>query len=191
MKRRRLSRDEAKLWRRATRDVAPLRPPLPGLPAGEPPSPPVGERRREEMTPVVSRAAPARKAPKPSAFAGGDPKLDRKARRGRLEIERTLDLHGMRQEAARRALGAFIVKASQQGLRCVLVITGKGSAGANDPYGDRAPRGIIRRRFREWIDEEPLRGLISRAAPAKPSDGGSGAFYVFLKGRRAARDSRD
>ncbi|HXI86534.1 MAG TPA: Smr/MutS family protein, partial [Parvularculaceae bacterium] len=110
------------------------------------------------------------------------------ARRGRAPIERRLDLHGLRQSAARRALGAFLVKASQEGCRRVLVITGKGAPSeCNAQPTDGEPRGVIRRRFSEWIDEEPLRGLIARAAPAKPADGGAGAFYVFLKSRRAAQ----
>lgn len=207
MKRRRLSQDERSLWRRATKDVAPLKQPLPGLPlgeppaipVGEPPSLPVGERRAEEMTPVKSRkAAPSAKKDekksmvRASAFIAGDPALDRQARRGKRVIERTLDLHGFRQEAARARLMTFLEQAARDGCRCVLVITGKGGSGASGDeasssfFAERSPRGIIRTRFREWIDEEPLRSLIARAAPAQPRDGGSGAFYVFLKKKAAA-----
>lgn len=121
-----------------------------------------------------------------SVFDAGDPALDKQARRGRIRPERRIDLHGMTQVAARVALATFLENAGKDKCRCVLVITGKGAGVAEKSYvGARAPRGIIRRRFQEWLDEEPLRSLVARAAPASPKDGGAGAFYVFLKRRRS------
>lgn len=191
MKRRRLSRDEDALWRRATRDVRRLKELSGGDPLTEkspgPLGPRTGETSRDTAFPVKSQkmpplAAPGKKPAPPSAFEGGDPALERRARRGRLPPERTIDLHGMSQLAARIALTSFLEKAHTDGVRCVLVITGKGAPGVERDYlADRAPRGVIRRRFAEWIDEPPLRKIVTRAAPAAPKDGGSGAFYVFLK----------
>lgn len=193
MKRRSLSRDETALWKRATREVKRLEAgaPVPG-PAGLK----TGETTRQAMFPTTAKpgaAGPkidphtARSSRPGSAFAAGDPALDRRARRGRLAPERTLDLHGMTQVAARVALSAFLERAHKDQCRCILVVTGKG-AGALERAGldERAPRGVIRRRFQEWLDEEPLRSLVARAAPAAPKDGGAGAFYVFLK-RKGAR----
>lgn len=192
MKRRRLSKEESDLWRRATRDVRPIeRAPVPG-----PPGPKLGETSREAMFPVRAgkpgaepKARPhAQRKPGPgSVFAAGDPALDRRVRRGRLRPERAIDLHGMTQVAARVALTSFLEKAQADRCRCVLVVTGKGAPRAETALFDaRPPRGIIRRRFIEWLDEEPLRSIIARAAPAAPKDGGAGAFYVFLK-RKGAR----
>jgi DNA-nicking Smr family endonuclease len=189
MKRRRgLSPGEDALWRKATSSVRPLR----KGPRESAPPLQLGETSKEEVAPVRSRARvaspPAKAASKragPSRFASGDPALDRKARRGRIEIERMLDLHGLREAAALTRLRSFLDGASRDGCRCVLVITGKGtSASGADAAGEERPRGVIRKRFQEWIEEEPLRSLITRAAPAQPKDGGSGAFYVFLKKRR-------
>lgn len=195
MKRRRLSQDEAALWRRATRDVKRIGggPPVPG-----PPGLKLGETTREAAFPVHAgkpgaplqgaRAAPYTDKVKrpPSVFAGGDPALDRRARSGRLRPERVIDLHGMTQVAARVALTSFLEKARKDQCRCVLVVTGKGAGVAEKAYSvERSPRGIIRRRFAEWLDDEPLRAIVARAAPAAPKDGGTGAFYVFLKAKSA------
>lgn len=193
MRRRRLTPDEHALWKRATRDVRRRRPDDP--PASDAPLR-AGETAPATMFPT--RAAPASPAPKrksappSSPFAAGDPALDRKARRGRLRPERTLDLHGLTQVAARTRLDAFLERAARDGLKCVLVVTGKDSGkeparsarGGDAPYAERAPRGVLNRRFRDWLAEPPLRALVSRASPAAPADGGSGAFYVFLKARK-------
>lgn len=193
MKRRRLTPDEQALWKRVTRDVRARRPAAPPTPDAPPT---LGEAAPGAMFPTRA-AAPASSAPPapkrkiarpPSPFVAGDPALDRKARRGRLRPERALDLHGLTQAAARTRLEAFLEGAARDGLRCVLVITGKDagrdSGGGNAPYADKAPRGVLNRRFRDWLAEAPLRALVSRASPAAPADGGSGAFYVFLKARK-------
>ncbi|MEO1136267.1 MAG: Smr/MutS family protein [Pseudomonadota bacterium] len=116
-------------------------------------------------------------------FAAGDPRLDRLAGRGRLAIDAVLDLHGHSQRTARVALGRFLAAHHARGARCVLVITGKGSAaGARaDSMEQGAGRGILRARFHDWLSEASLRDLISRASQAHPRHGGAGAFYVFLK----------
>lgn len=191
MKRRRgLSAGEDALWRKVTRDVRPIRKKPPR--AGDP-GPVIGETAREETAPLRSRRAEAPAAAPPTkprkgrtlpARQAGDPALDKKARRGRIEVERTLDLHGLREAGAKRQLLRFIEDAARDGCRCVLVITGKGKpVAAADPFAER-PRGIIRKRFEEWIDEPPLRSVVTRASQAQPKDGGAGAFYVFLKARR-------
>jgi DNA-nicking Smr family endonuclease len=192
MKRRRgLSSGEDTLWRKATRDVRPL----PKKPIETPrPGPAIGETSRDVVAPVRSRGRVAPPSAKNSLrravspFAGGDPALDKKARRGRIEVERTLDLHGLREAAALTRLRSFLSGAARDGCRCVLVITGKGSGSRDiDPFAPARPRGVIRMRFQEWVEEEPLRPLIARVAQAQPRHGGSGAFYVFLKGGRRKR----
>jgi DNA-nicking Smr family endonuclease len=108
-------------------------------------------------------------------FGAGDPKADRKAAKGRIPIEARLDLHGMSEVVAQTRVTRFILGARDDGLRLVLVITGKGARAGGEG------RGIIRTRFIDWVEASPLRAAIARVAPAKPKDGGAGAFYVFLK----------
>ncbi|MEL7488650.1 MAG: Smr/MutS family protein [Pseudomonadota bacterium] len=82
-------------------------------------------------------------------------------------------------ERASAAPSAFIEQASAHGARCVLVITGKGGAGFKE-------RGVLHRRFPEWVNAPALRERISRVAPAHVRHGGGGAWYVFLKRRGRA-----
>ena len=135
--------------------------------------------------PVPQRATASANA-RHFVFGGGDPRLDRAAATRRIEIERTLDLHGMTQIEAHRTLLRFMAGALIDGVRLVLVVTGKGKSSASGGRG-----GVLRSRFLDWIEEPPLKNDISRVAPAKQKDGGAGAFYVFLKrkgaGNRAPR----
>lgn len=102
-----------------------------------------------------------------------------------MAIERTLDLHGMTQVEAHRALIQFIASAAQDGARLVLVITGKGKAPSRETRG-----GVLKSRFLDWIEERALKSEIARVSPAKQKDGGAGAFYVFLKRKSAGRAPR-
>ncbi len=62
--------------------------------------------------------------------------------RGRKEIEAKLDLHGMTQDRAHRALSGFLHRARHDGMTFVLIITGKGKMGAE------SERGVLRRQCR-------------------------------------------
>lgn len=175
MKKRELSGEERELWSLVTRDVKPARKRSRAAP--KPPATahaPAARRRASPAAPapVVPPSSKRKAAP---VLGGGDPKADRKAAKGLIPIEARIDLHGLTATAAQRQVTRFILKAREDGLRLVLVITGKGAARGGEG------RGVIRRGFVEWIEAEPLRGAIARAATAKPKDGGAGAFYVFLK----------
>ncbi|MFQ5563404.1 MAG: Smr/MutS family protein [Parvularculaceae bacterium] len=186
MKTRRLAPHEEALWRRVARTVRPA-PPAPAATstkAHNPSSP----KPKQAAAPRRPGAAPSdfASARPGDVFSSGDPGLERKARRRRLRPERAIDLHGLTQKKAHAALVRFLSISHTEGRRCVLVVTGKGAGEKIDPFTERAPRGVIRARFRDWVNEPPLRELIARVAPAHPRDGGSGAFYVFLK-RRVSR----
>jgi len=86
----------------------------------------------------------------------------------------------MTQVEAHRTLLRFMAAAANDGVRLVLVVTGKGKPAAS---GGRL--GVLRSRFLDWIEEPLLKQGISRVAPAKQKDGGAGAFYVFLKRKSA------
>lgn len=177
---RRLSPEERALWRRVVRDIAPL-PKTPAPAAPEERNADVGARRPAAPAPGAPKKAVG--APRPAAkssdpFTAGDPGLERKARRGRIPIDATLDLHGMTQGAAKSALYGFLTSARSRSLRCVLVVTGKG---ARYPASTAPGRGVLKARAREWLREEVFRQHVSRAGEAHPRHGGSGAFYVFLK----------
>ena len=177
---RKLTRDDRAVWSHVTRGIEPYHAPA-IAPA------PSHETGLADERPVMARARPMQRhqaptSPKPPATIAGDPKLDRRAARGRIAIEATLDLHGYNQGAAHAALRQFLIRANANHHRCVLVITGKGAASSGS--------GILRRRFLEWINERELRDAISRVAQAHQRHGGAGAFYIFLKTSRPARINR-
>ncbi len=139
MKRRRLSPEEERLWGVVVKGVDAYRTPrhhhhqadaqrsAHGSNAASRPStvaPPPGhvEARRPAREGQPTAASRARVA----AFNAGDPKLDRRVASRRMQIDRTLDLHGCRQDKARSRLTSFLQTAHADGCRCVLVITGKG-----------------------------------------------------------------
>lgn len=183
-RKRELGPDEIGLWSAVAETVTPLHPKRAVLakPASVSPSQHTpaglgethrgaGQRRTEQASPAPRRHQ--------SAFVAGDPKRDRQAARGRLEIDARLDLHGLFEREAEATLTRFVRVSAQSGARCVLVITGKGERSAG--------RGVLRRRFFDWIEKPDVRALIARAAQAHPRHGGAGAFYLFLKSGGGAR----
>jgi DNA-nicking Smr family endonuclease len=95
----------------------------------------------------------------------------RKLRRGTWPVQDSLDLHGNTSEAARKLLQQFLQEATHRGLRCVLVIHGKG---LNSQDGE----GILRKLARHWLTQHPQ---VLAFCNAQPRDGGSGAVVVLLK----------
>lgn len=127
----------------------------------------------------------------PSAGRGTIAGLDRrsaeKLRRGRMEIDARIDLHGMTQAQAHAALDRFLSGAHSAGARCVLVITGKGvpRGGEAEPgiMPDRS-RGVLRAMVPQWLGEPENRARIVAVQPAQLRHGGGGALYVLLRRRR-------
>lgn len=107
---------------------------------------------------------------------GVDKRTAQRFKRGRMDIDATIDLHGMTQEAAHIALNRFVEGGAATGKRCLLIVTGKGTRG----------EGVLRRAVPRWLNDERLRGLILSYSHAQPQHGGSGALYVLLKRRREA-----
>ena len=95
--------------------------------------------------------------------------------RGRKDIDARLDLHGMTQARAHRALFGFLQRAHSDGLTFVLVITGKGRAGA-DP-----DRGVLRRQVPQWLALPEFRALVVGFEEAHVGHGGEGALYVRIR----------
>ncbi|MEO1000259.1 MAG: Smr/MutS family protein [Pseudomonadota bacterium] len=103
-------------------------------------------------------------------------------RRGRMEPEARLDLHGMTADRAHRALGGFLLRSHAAGHRLVLVITGKGRRSHEEGPMPR-PTGVLRHALPHWLAEPGLRPLILSVTPAHHRHGGGGAWYVYLRRR--------
>ncbi len=140
------------------------------------------------ISPVPAKAHPLAKiarAPKPTMSPPPPPlaPLGRRERshlaRGRKEIDARIDLHGMTQTRAHRALSGFLQRAHSEGLTFVLVITGKGRMGAE------SERGVLRRQVPQWLSLPEFRSLVVGFEEAHVGHGGVGALYVRIRRSRS------
>lgn len=192
---RNLSPDEAKLWRKVAKSTKPYKAlpkvvtasldhELVSVPAKAraPEMPHLSLKRAKALkaaTPQVVKTLAVKPKTPPVAVADGH----KKVRRGRLDIDARIDLHGMRQIEAQTALRGLIARTRENNGRCVLVVTGKGRpVDPGEDYITPQP-GVIRRRLPEWLNSEGIREHVSGYAQANAKDGGSGAFYVLLKAK--------
>jgi DNA-nicking Smr family endonuclease len=102
---------------------------------------------------------------------------------------RSLDLHGYTLEQANNAIEKFILKAFEEGVSKLIIVTGKGihSNVERDPYVSK-DLSILKYSVPEFINNNKnLMGVISDIQDATIEDGGSGAFYVLLKKNRSTK----
>lgn len=144
-----------------------------GLGLGRGPAPIAAAR-----SPVAKPPAPL--LPVPDSLSAPLPGIDKRQaerfRRGQLQIEGRIDLHGRTQIEAHDALQRFIARAAGAGKRQLLVITGKGST--------KSAGGVLKSNVPRWLNEPALRRHILAIADARPEHGGTGALYVLLKRTR-------
>ncbi|MBL6457571.1 Smr/MutS family protein [Belnapia sp. T6] len=175
LRRRILSEADRRLWQVYTNlaQVAPMPgkalPPLPqpSSPGAAPPAP--------ATSPAPPRPAPARATPELQVGApppGIDARRWRALRRGKTRPERVLDLHGRRAQEAHADVRRFLVQAQADGLRCVAIVTGKGSS---------TEGGVLRRELPFWLNAAELRPLVLGAA--HPHASNPGAVHLLLRRR--------
>ena len=98
-------------------------------------------------------------------------------------LVRKVDLHGLSLDDANNVIYKFINKCFEDGVFQIIVITGKGLRSKNklNPYVSK-DLGILKHSVPEYIKNNPeLMSLINTIEEAHIEDGGSGAFYIFLK----------
>ena len=102
--------------------------------------------------------------------------------RGKLAPEARIDLHGMTLAEAHPELIRFVLNAQAQGLRLVLVITGKGKRA--EDWGPIPQRmGALRHQVPQWLRMPPLGPVVLQVSEAHLKHGGAGAYYVYLRRR--------
>jgi DNA-nicking Smr family endonuclease len=175
-----LSEEERSLWDSVARQVKPLR---------KKPRPAKAQATEHVALTAVAKPAPPPRpivhAPKPAKLPVPPlAPLGRRERarlsRGKNEIDARLDLHGMTQTRAHRALFGFLQRAHHEGLTFVLIITGKGRVG-----GAEAERGVLRRQVPQWLSLPEFRSLVVGFEEAHIGHGGEGALYVRIRRSRA------
>ena len=96
---------------------------------------------------------------------------------------KSIDLHGYTLDQANKLIEKFIIKSYEEGVNKLIVVTGKGlhSQNEKDPYVSKE-LGILKYSLPEFIkNNDDLMRMINNIEDAKIEDGGSGAFYIFLK----------
>ena len=114
---------------------------------------------------------------------------DFKSQKKELIKIRSIDLHGYTLEKANIAIEEFILKAFEESVSKLIVVTGKGihSDVEKDPYVSK-DLSILKYSVPEFINNnENLMRVINDIQDATIEDGGSGAFYVLLKKKRSIK----
>ena len=188
--------DELDLWRKVARSTERLRPeaqvPMPqARPKPKPVSVPpetasIPEFRIGEKATGLSRGhdlTPSLSGQLAGQGVAMDAKSFRKLKRGRMQPEARIDLHGMTLAEAHPALSGFILQSHALGRRLVLVITGKGKL-RDDPGPIPRRHGVLRHQVPQWLRMAPLHSAVLQVTEASRNHGGEGAYYVYLRRRR-------
>jgi DNA-nicking Smr family endonuclease len=110
------------------------------------------------------------------AVKGLHHRLLKRLKKGQVPVQDHIDLHGLTRQEAEKEVKDFLVRSHRNGLRCVLVVHGRG---LNSP--DSFP--ILKENMPLWLNRGPLKRIVLAFATARPYDGGTGAVYVLLRRR--------
>lgn len=156
-----LTEADRAVWAAYAQQLTPLSgravPPPPVAPAVLPPrpDPPPLLRAPRSVAPPLAIGDPV---------GGVDSATWQRFRSGKMNASRRLDLHGMTAQRAFQALVAFVRVAHAERLRCVEVVTGRGSGETG---------GVIRREFPLWLNLPDIRPLVLAAAHPHAANPGS------------------
>lgn len=174
-----LSEEDRQLWQKLAKTVRPAKKPA------QKPVPPKSKSAKPDKSsitppakPAIARNATRPAPPAPPPARHQDDGTARQLRKGKWKIDKKIDLHDMTQAAAKAALERFILAAARQDKRTLLIITGKGARSTGG--------GVLRRMLPFWLDLPPLKSLVLALTPARPEDGGDGAFYLRLRKQKIA-----
>ncbi len=125
-------------------------------------------------------------------FLSSDEKLpnkDFKKSNHKIFKTKSIDLHGYTLEEANKTIEEVIYKSFKEKINKLIVVTGKGLHSQNDkdPYVSKE-LGILKYSVPEFIENNKnLMSIINEIKDASIEDGGSGAFYIFLKKNRSIK----
>jgi DNA-nicking Smr family endonuclease len=165
-KRRQTSDEERALFKEAFSETRPL----------------VQPKTVEEVRALVTQK---RKKTGEDLLGGVDGRTEERMRKGKIEPDARLDLHGHTENAAHDALLNFLRGAQTRGHRMVIVVTGKGTKRNEDaPFDlelDRKARGILKTVVPRWLTEPVFARFVAAVRQAHVRHGGEGALYVYLR----------
>lgn len=177
-----LSPEERTLWQHLTRSVRALHRDAP--PPATATIPPVAAPAAAAAPRIKGRVPPLRAAPAPPPVPARrepvailDGGWEKRIRSGSLQPERSVDLHGHNLGGAHATLDTALGAAVRDGVRILLVVTGKPRPGRIAPEG----RGAIRAEIGHWLERSPHADRIASVRVAHPRHGGDGALYIILR----------
>lgn len=178
---RKLTTDEQALWAKVARTVRIMRgKSAPAAIVSEPaaPGPP------PKIAKALTRAAPQQQhVPSPrSPVPVLDNSWEKRVRSGTLSPDMSIDLHGHNLTTAHLQLNRALSNALSQGVRTLLVVTGKPRQ-RNDNMSN-SQRGAIRAEIGHWLQTSPHADAIASVRVAHPRHGGDGALYVILRRKK-------
>lgn len=189
-----LSAAERALWERVIATVTPLhgnkRPlaaaapvihPATNPPAKTPPPTSIPSFQRKLESPSVKRPLSGDSGVRRNDVGNLDSHWDRRFKKGIIEPDVSIDLHGVGLSGAYARLDGALEQAVHQGLRVILLVTGKQRS------HDRASgtgRGAIASVVGDWLASSRHAASIASVRGAHPRHGGAGALYIILRSRR-------
>lgn len=176
--------EEAELFRQSVGEVSPVRAKAGRAPPPEPPSAASLRIVSAEMEALaqlcqlVAGDGPMDVLSSDERVEGRAPGLDERVmirlRAGDYAVQAHLDLHGLTRDEAKVELEGFLRKALTVGLRCVLVVTGRG-------LHSKDQISVLKEGVQAWLTRGRLASKVLAFTSARPKDGGAGAVYVLLR----------
>ncbi|MEJ5364054.1 MAG: Smr/MutS family protein [Desulfosoma sp.] len=111
------------------------------------------------------------------AVVGLAPTVLKRLRNGDFSYQDHVDLHGLTRQEAQDRVTDFLLRSHARGVRCVLVICGRG-------LNSQGKEPVLKRELVNWMTRAPLKRLVLAFASARTWDGGAGAVYVLLRRRK-------
>ena len=105
----------------------------------------------------------------------------KKLKKGKVKIDRKIDLHGLTLTQAEERFGIEIENSFNKKLRCILFVTGKGLRKKREGESRALYYGKIRNNIEKWIIKKQNEEKILYFSVAHSSHGGEGSFYVYLR----------
>ena len=162
---------ERNLFQRAIGAVQPLTPQPRVLLTGEP-APPLAFQQKIDESNVLRESLSDDTDDELSYRRSGiGTEVTQKLRKGHWSLQGQLDLHGLRSDEAREALGQFIRDAYKRGWRCVRVVHGKG-------LGSPGKTPVLKSKVQRWLVQK---NEVLAFVQAKGPEGGAGALVVLLR----------
>lgn len=192
---RRVTQEEESLWKRAIENTARLKPEIsvskilidPLILKTKPKQSLFSDFRMGEKAPppkpVNILAQPFRTGFNPTSSNMDKRNFDR-LKKGKMNVDGRIDLHGMTLAQAHPALDGFVRRSHADGKRLLLVITGKGRTGSDMRDGMYVQRGILRQQVPQWLGMGSIAPMILQVVQATQKHGGEGAYYVYLRRSR-------